>query len=52
MVTDLRSHVRAVQETGETLRRETATLVTALRKPQTRGAWGRHSSNGPPRSPA
>jgi DNA recombination protein RmuC len=40
MVTDLRSHVRAVQETGETLRRETATLVTALRKPQTRGAWG------------
>jgi DNA recombination protein RmuC len=40
MATDLRSHVRAVQETGETLRRETATLVTALRKPQTRGAWG------------
>src|SRR5215207_6473078 len=40
MVTDLRSHVRAVQETGETLRKETATLVTALRKPQTRGAWG------------
>jgi len=40
MTTDLRSQVRAVQETGETLRRETATLVTALRKPQTRGAWG------------
>ncbi len=40
MATDLRSQVRAVQETGETLRRETATLVTALRKPQTRGAWG------------
>ena len=40
MTTDLRSHVRAVRETGETLRRETATLVTALRKPQTRGTWG------------
>jgi DNA recombination protein RmuC len=40
MATDLRSHVRAVQETGEVLRRETATLVTALRKPQTRGTWG------------
>ena len=36
MVIDLRSHVRAVQETGETLRRETATLVTALRKPDPR----------------
>jgi DNA recombination protein RmuC len=40
MATDLRGHVRAVRETGETLRRETATLVTALRKPQTRGTWG------------
>jgi DNA recombination protein RmuC len=40
MSTDLRGHVRAVQQTGETLRRETAALVTALRKPQVRGSWG------------
>ena len=26
--------------TGEELRRETAALATALRKPQVRGAWG------------
>lgn len=37
---DLRSQVQHVQQTGETLRRETAALVTALRKPQIRGAWG------------
>ncbi|MCW2804217.1 MAG: rmuC [Propionibacteriaceae bacterium] len=40
MATDLRAQVRAVQQTGETLRRETAALVTALRKPQIRGSWG------------
>lgn len=40
MATDLRAHVRAVQQTGETLRRETSALVTALRKPQIRGSWG------------
>lgn len=40
MTTDLRAHVRAVRDTGETLRRETAALVTALRKPQIRGSWG------------
>jgi DNA recombination protein RmuC len=40
MTTDLRAHVRAVRDTGEALRRETASLVTALRKPQVRGAWG------------
>lgn len=40
MSTDLRAQVRSVQETGETLRRETGALVTALRKPQIRGAWG------------
>ncbi len=40
MSTDLRGHVQAVQQTGETLRRETAALTTALRKPQIRGSWG------------
>lgn len=40
MATDLRDQVSAVKLTGETLRRETAALVTALRKPQVRGAWG------------
>ncbi len=37
---ELRTQVRYVQQTGETLRRETAALVTALRKPQIRGSWG------------
>ncbi len=40
MSTDLRAQVRSVQQTGETLRRETGALVTALRKPQIRGSWG------------
>ncbi|CAL8979179.1 Chromosome partition protein Smc [Propionicimonas sp. T2.31MG-18] len=40
MATDLRNQVSEVKLTGETLRRETAALVTALRKPQVRGAWG------------
>lgn len=40
MTTDLRNQVSEVRLTGETLRRETAALVTALRKPQVRGAWG------------
>ena len=40
MATDLRAHVRAVRDTGEALRKETASLVTALRKPQVRGSWG------------
>jgi DNA recombination protein RmuC len=40
MSAELRTQVRFVQQTGETLRRETAALVTALRKPQIRGAWG------------
>ncbi len=38
--TDLRNQVAEVKLTGEALRRETAALVTALRKPQVRGAWG------------
>ena len=37
---DLRAQVQNVQLTGETLRRETSALVTALRKPQVRGSWG------------
>jgi len=40
MTTELRAQVQAVQHTGETLRRETNALVTALRKPQIRGSWG------------
>jgi DNA recombination protein RmuC len=40
MTTDLRAHVRSVRDTGEALRRETASLVSALRKPQVRGSWG------------
>ena len=40
MSAELRTQVSHVQQTGETLRRETAALVTALRKPQIRGAWG------------
>ncbi|SMO70502.1 DNA recombination protein RmuC [Propioniciclava tarda] len=37
---DLSAQVQAVKATGEALRRETASLATALRKPQVRGAWG------------
>ncbi|MDO5534947.1 MAG: DNA recombination protein RmuC [Propionibacteriaceae bacterium] len=40
MSTELSQQVRAVQFTGEQLRRETNALSTALRKPQVRGAWG------------
>jgi len=40
MSTELRAQVATVQQTGETLRRETNALVTALRKPQIRGSWG------------
>lgn len=40
MATDLRAQVQTVRQTGETLRKETHALVTALRKPQVRGAWG------------
>jgi len=40
MTTDLRAQVSAVRQTGETLRRETGALITALRKPQVRGSWG------------
>lgn len=40
MASELRSQVSEVRLTGETLRGETAALVTALRKPQVRGAWG------------
>ncbi|MFY0407840.1 DNA recombination protein RmuC [Solicola sp. PLA-1-18] len=36
----LREQVEAVRATGEGLRRETASLATALRRPQVRGRWG------------
>jgi DNA recombination protein RmuC len=34
------AQIRALAETGEKLRTETGALVTALRKPNTRGQWG------------
>lgn len=37
---DLSAQVQAVRATGEELRRETAALGTALRRPHVRGAWG------------
>jgi DNA recombination protein RmuC len=36
----LRQQVDDVRATGDALRRETAALATALRKPQVRGRWG------------
>ena len=36
----LTTHLRSVAETQERLRVETASLVTALRSPVTRGRWG------------
>jgi DNA recombination protein RmuC len=38
--TELREQVRAMNQTSEQLRVETASLVTALRAPQVRGRWG------------
>ncbi len=40
IASELREQVRAVQLTGDQVRRETSALTTALRKPQVRGAWG------------
>jgi DNA recombination protein RmuC len=36
----LEAQLRSLSETGERLRTETGALVTALRKPHTRGVWG------------
>jgi DNA recombination protein RmuC len=36
----LEAQLRSLTETGEKLRTETGALVTALRKPNTRGQWG------------
>jgi DNA recombination protein RmuC len=36
----LEAQLRSLTETGEKLRTETGALVTALRKPHTRGQWG------------
>lgn len=38
----LREQVDAVRRSSDDLRRETATLTTALRAPQIRGRWGEH----------
>ena len=38
--TEMANQVRSVQFTGEQLRKETSALVTALRRPNVRGAWG------------
>ncbi|MDR0417277.1 MAG: DNA recombination protein RmuC [Propionibacteriaceae bacterium] len=40
LAADLATQVSHVRSTGDELRRETAALTTALRKPQVRGAWG------------
>jgi len=40
LAADLNAQVQAVRSTGDELRRETAALSTALRKPQVRGQWG------------
>ena len=36
----LETHLRSLSEAGDKLRTETGALVTALRKPNTRGQWG------------
>lgn len=36
----LREQIESVRLTGESLRRETSSLATALRRPQVRGRWG------------
>lgn len=38
----IREQVEAVRRSSDDLRRETATLTTALRAPQIRGRWGEH----------
>ena len=40
MASELRTQVAEVRQAEAGLRKETAALVTALRKPQVRGAWG------------
>jgi DNA recombination protein RmuC len=40
LATQLAEQVLEVRRTGEDVRRETAALVTAMRKPQVRGTWG------------
>ncbi|WP_420174333.1 DNA recombination protein RmuC [Luteococcus sp. OSA5] len=37
---EMREQIKSVLTTSENLRRETNSLVTALRKPQVRGTWG------------
>ena len=37
---EMREQIKGMQATGESMRRETNSLVSALRKPQVRGTWG------------
>lgn len=43
LAAEMGEQVRAVRDSGETIRREALSLSTALRTPQVRGAWGEQS---------
>ncbi|MEO7589085.1 MAG: DNA recombination protein RmuC [Arachnia sp.] len=43
LAAELGEQVRAVRDSGETIRREALSLSNALRTPQVRGAWGEQS---------
>ncbi len=43
LAAEMGEQIRAVKDSGETIRREALSLSTALRNPQVRGAWGEQS---------
>ncbi len=43
LAAEMSEQVRAVKDSGETIRREALSLSNALRNPQVRGAWGEQS---------